>query len=107
MDALPGTYDYKRRLGAKTLGVKTITVRPRGRRGGLRLALVRGITQLFSLAYHRVWFWHFAPWLRMRFPKVRLAIMRAGLWERFLRARFLVAGRHDSTAESVTSVEEQ
>jgi len=107
IDALPGSYDYKRRLGARTLGVKTITVRPRGGRGRLRLAIVRGGTRLLSLAYHRLWFWHLAPWLRMKFPRLRLPMLRAGLWRRFLRARFLVAGRHDSTAESASSGDDQ
>lgn len=107
IDALPGSYDYKRRLGAKTLGVKTIIVLPRIGRGRMRLAIVRGITRIASLVYHRLWYWHFAPWLRAKFPKLRLPMLRAGLWKRFLRARFLVAGRHDSTAESAPSGEDQ
>lgn len=106
IDALPGSYDYKRRLGAKTLGVKTMTVRPRSGRGRMRIALVRGTTRLVSLAYHRLWYWHLAPWLRTRFPRRRLPLLRSGLWERFLRARFLVPARHDSTAESAPSGED-
>ncbi len=105
IDALPGSYEYKRRLGAKTLEVKTITVLPEGNRGRWRLALVKTMTQLMSLAYHRVWFWHFAPWLRSKFPGLRLPLLQAGLWRRFVRARFLVAGRHDSVAEPALRIE--
>ncbi len=103
IDALPGSYDYKRRLGARTLGVKTIAVFPAGRFPAVRYAIVRGLTKVASLAYHRAWFWHVAPWFRARFPMWRGPLLRAGLWRRFVRARFLVAGRHDSTAEAVSS----
>lgn len=93
IDALPGEYDYKRRLGARTLGVKMIWILPRGGRGSLRLALTRAIMQAISLAYHRAWFWHLAPWCRTRMPHLSERLVRPSLWERFARSRFLVVSR--------------
>jgi len=96
IDALPGSYDYKRRLGATVLGVKTISVLPRRRLARTRRDLFRAATRLGSLLYHRLWFWHLAPWIRLRMPSLRWSWLHRGLWRRFIRARFLVAARHSS-----------
>ena len=96
IDGLPGAYDYKRRLGAKSLSVKMISVLPRGGRGAARRVLTRAVVQGASLVYHRAWFWHLAPWLMKRMPHLASFLVRPGLWERFARSRFLVVARHRS-----------
>jgi CelD/BcsL family acetyltransferase involved in cellulose biosynthesis len=100
IDALPGYYDYKRRLGAQVLGVKTITVLSPRRRSRVRTRLFRAATWMVDLIYHRLWFWHVAPWLRKRFPRLRGGIVRAALWRRHIRARFLVAAKPKRTASA-------
>lgn len=94
IDALPGAYDYKRRLGARSLSVKMIWVLPREGRGAIRRAIARAIVRAVSLAYHRVWFWHLAPWFMIRMPHLASMVMTPGLWERFSRSRFLAVGRN-------------
>jgi len=96
IDGLPGVYDYKRRLGGRSLGVKVISVIPTCGRGALRRRAMRSVTQLVSFAYHRAWFWHLAPWLKRKSPHLSQLLMPRGLWERFARCRFLVVGGHSS-----------
>lgn len=93
IDALPGYYDYKQRLGAKVLGVKTITVFSPRATSRLCAQLFRATTWLIALVYHRIWFWHLAPWLRTKLPNLRIPWLNVGLWQRFIRARFLVAAK--------------
>lgn len=99
IDGLPGAYDYKRRLGARTLGVKMITVVPRGGRGAVRRTLTRAAVHAASLVYHRAWFWHFAPWLAQKTPRLSSKFVRPGLWQRFARSRFLIVGKHEAENE--------
>lgn len=97
IDGLPGAYDYKRRLGARSQSIKMISVLPKGRRGARRrLAMTRAAVQAVSFGYHRAWFWHLAPWLMRRVPQLGSIIVRPGLWERFARSRFLVVARHQA-----------
>lgn len=105
IDGLPGAYDYKRRLGARSLGVKMISVLPKDGRGAWRLAMTRATAQFVSLVYHRAWFWHLAPWLVRKAPHLSLMLIRPGLWERFARSRFLVVARHRSEETLETSRE--
>jgi|CXWL01.1.fsa_nt_gi CelD/BcsL family acetyltransferase involved in cellulose biosynthesis len=100
IDGLPGAYDYKRRLGARSLSIKMISVLPRGGRGAMRLAMTRVVTQFISLVYHRAWFWHLAPWLARKAPRVSSIAVRPGLWERFARCRFLVVARHQTAGRT-------
>lgn len=93
IDALPGHYDYKRRLGARVLSVGSIAVVSARMRSRLRHRLFLAVTRLVSLAYHRLWFWHLAPWLRVRGLGARLRFLNKSLWRRFVRARFLVAAK--------------
>lgn len=89
IDALPGYYDYKRRLGARALGVKNILVAANHARSRRRLATNRSITNLLSFGYDRAWRWHLAPWLVGKMPHL---MTRAGghpLWPRYIRSRFL------------------
>ncbi len=94
IDGLPGAYDYKRRLGARSLSVKMISVMPQGWGGAARRRMTRAAVQGASLVYHRAWFWHLAPWLMKRAPHLASLLVRPGLWERFARSRFLVVARH-------------
>jgi CelD/BcsL family acetyltransferase involved in cellulose biosynthesis len=91
IDALGGYYEHKRRLGAKVLNLQTITV-TRGRSAtDLRLRAFMAATRFMDLIYHRAWYWHLAPAMRQRFPRLVGAWGRQGLSRRFLRSRFLVA----------------
>ncbi|MHC4418167.1 MAG: GNAT family N-acetyltransferase [Planctomycetota bacterium] len=90
IDALPGYYNYKRRLGARVLTTKTIRVMPPRISSLVRMLVFKSATWLIDFIYHRAWFWHFAPWLRRAFPKIRISWLWAGLWPRFTRARFLI-----------------
>jgi CelD/BcsL family acetyltransferase involved in cellulose biosynthesis len=90
IDALGGYYEHKRRLGAKVLNLQTIALKRPGLLRGMRLRSFTGLTRLMDFVYHRAWYWHLAPAIRLRFPRVG-AWARKGLSRRFLRARFLVA----------------
>ncbi|MEK6797427.1 MAG: GNAT family N-acetyltransferase, partial [Planctomycetota bacterium] len=100
IDALPGEYDYKRRLGATTLQVKTVAASRRRGASAIRLRAFRAVTRFVSFAYYRLWYWHLAPWLRSKFPWLRSGFLVAGIWPRFVRARFLAGARHASTDEA-------
>ncbi|MHC4543139.1 MAG: GNAT family N-acetyltransferase [Planctomycetota bacterium] len=91
IDALPGYYDYKRRLGARVMGVKTIAVFPPRWTSRLYVQLFKAVSWLIALVYHRIWFWHIAPWLRTKLPNFRFQLLNASLWQRFIRARFVIA----------------
>jgi CelD/BcsL family acetyltransferase involved in cellulose biosynthesis len=95
IDGLPGAYDYKRRLGARSVSVKTIQVFPARRRGSMRRAATRAAVRGASVLYHRAWFWHLEPWCRLRMPHLSSRVIPPGLWERFGRSRFLVVGNGD------------
>ena len=95
IDALPGYYDYKRRLGARCVAIKTVTVFARKRLSTLRVRVFRSTTWVISLIYHRIWFWHLAPWLRIKLPNVRASFLNASLWQPLIRTRFLVVARRE------------
>jgi len=93
LDALGGYYEFKRRLGAKVLGLQSIRIVNPSRRSRLRLRLFALMTRLIDTVYHRAWYWHLAPWIRKN-PRFGSRInLQQGLRTRFLRARFLVAAR--------------
>jgi CelD/BcsL family acetyltransferase involved in cellulose biosynthesis len=93
IDALPGYYDYKRRLGAHVLGVNNIYVSSLRMTSRIRTKIFSGATWIIYQTYYRLWFWHVAPYLRRKLPKLRFPGLWAGLWPRFIRARFLVAAK--------------
>lgn len=99
IDGLAGEYDYKRRLGARELSIKTIFVYPRSKRGRARLRLTRWAAQIASLLYHRIWYWHASPWLAKRLPHLSSMLVRPGVWEGFARSKFLVVGRPTKDAK--------
>ncbi|HUW19285.1 MAG TPA: GNAT family N-acetyltransferase [Sedimentisphaerales bacterium] len=103
IESTPGYYDYKRRLGAKVLGVQSIWVFSHGVMSRARARIFWAVTWVIGQAYHRVWFWHLAPWLRRKFPGLWLPWLRAGLWPRFLRANFLIAARRRSAGLTSTA----
>ena len=90
IDTLPGYYDYKRRLGAKILGVKNITVIKAGIGSRLRFWMMRAVVWVVEFIYFRLWFWHLAPWIRLRWPNLRAGWLKKGMWVRFIRSRFLL-----------------
>lgn len=90
IDALNGLYDYKRRLGAHAVSLQTLTAETRKPWRRLALAAVRAGVWLNFQLYCRLWYWHLAPWLRLRFPGTQFGPLRRALNPRFLRSRFLV-----------------
>ncbi|MBN1341541.1 MAG: GNAT family N-acetyltransferase [Phycisphaerae bacterium] len=96
IDALQGFYDYKRRLGARRLGIQSIGVtapRPASR---LRARAFHAATWLADLVYYRIWYWRLAPRLRGR----GLQLGEGSLWRRYIRCRFLVAARRGRRSEA-------
>ncbi len=93
IDAGNGIFDYKRRLGAHVLGVKNITITNHRVSARLRLRVMRIIVWLVELVYFRLWFWHLAPWIRRKWPWLRIGWLKKGMWVRFIRAKFLVADK--------------
>lgn len=91
LDSLGGYFDHKRRLGARVLGLQTITLRRHGRWAALRFRSFKAVTRLIDALYHRAWYWHIAPMLRRRFSRICPSFVFEGLWPRFVRTRFLVA----------------
>lgn len=88
IDGMNGYYDFKKRWGAKYNQLQNITVMSQD---VLSRIAVRDFTSASRLhfLFNRVWFWHLAPWLRKRFPKVRSAWLHRGQTRKFIRTRFM------------------
>lgn len=100
VDALNGLYDYKRRLGAKPISLQTLTVETNSHLRRASLAAVRlGVWLRFQF-YCRLWYWHLAPWLRRKLPRVRYGPLRRALNPEFLRSRFMVQCGRRARAEA-------
>lgn len=101
IDALPGLYDYKRRLGAQVLGVKNLTVLSSAPCAARTFSLHRTWAMLLSKTYHHAWYWKAAPWLRIRMPHLFGPMLRAGMWRTMIRCRCLVqTSKHSPDGES-------
>jgi CelD/BcsL family acetyltransferase involved in cellulose biosynthesis len=98
LDSLGGYFDHKRRLGARVVGLQTITLRRKTLSAAWRRFLFVAATRLVDGVYHRMWYWHLAPYLRRRFKDRGPGFLRRGLWPRFVRTRFLVAAEPESVA---------
>lgn len=93
LDGLGGYYEFKRRLGAQVVGLQSVTIVRRGGASRARLRAFVAATRTVDGLYHRLWYWHAAPWLRRRIPPTFARMLSRGLRTRFIRGRFLVAGR--------------
>lgn len=93
IDALPGEYDYKRRLNAETGSVKTITVTPSRNRSRFKRKLFVLITKMVDLFYYRVWYWRIAPWIRRNGPAPISKLFNKGICRCLIHTRFLVAAK--------------
>ncbi|MBI1826299.1 MAG: GNAT family N-acetyltransferase [Planctomycetes bacterium] len=89
IDALPGYYDYKRRLGARVVGVKDILAVNNCNSSRRRLTLHRAAAEAVSFAYGRALWWHVAPWLSKRMPHLFAGNVHRQLWTPYIRSRFL------------------
>lgn len=102
VDALNGFYDYKRRLGARAISLQTLTVETtQGSRRATLAAVRLGVWLTFQL-YCRAWYWHLAPWLRRKMPRVRSGPLKWALDPKFLRSRFLVQCGRRNQGESAS-----
>lgn len=90
IDALGGYYEHKRRLGAEVLKLQSITITRANWTAAMSLRAFVAFTRAVDLVYHRAWYWHLAPAMRKRFPRLIGSWGRQSLSRRFLRSRFLV-----------------
>ena len=97
IDALPGQYDYKRRLNAETGSVKTITVTPSRKPSRLKRKFFVLLTKMVDLVYYRVWYWRIAPWIRRHGPAPIRRIFNKGICPCLIRTRFLVAAKPEAS----------
>ncbi len=89
IDGLSGHYDFKIRWGARYARLQSIAVvSPRGA-SLLRTRLFTAAVRAHAYAYNRVWFWHLAPWLRLRLPEALTGVLCRGQAPAFIRRRFL------------------
>jgi len=113
IDALPGYYDYKRRLGARVVCVKDVLAVRDDDSSRRRFRLHRGMAEAISFAYGRAWWWHVAPWLSKRMPHLFARGRHRPQWTRYIRTQFLAtrerpkepsaidARHHDRTSEGI------
>jgi CelD/BcsL family acetyltransferase involved in cellulose biosynthesis len=78
VDAGPGHYEYKARLGAQEHPVRRVVIGGRSRSSRLRGALLLQWADLLHLVYYRAWFLRLAP---------RLGLARRPLWGAWIRSR--------------------
>jgi len=79
IDAMRGSYDYKRLLGARQQPQHSLVAVRRGTMPGLRLAILRRAARALDLAYYRAYFSRIAP---------KLPITPRPLWRSWIRTRF-------------------
>jgi CelD/BcsL family acetyltransferase involved in cellulose biosynthesis len=79
VEAGTGRYEYKEKLQAKTLPVRSISVRRRGVASASLARATLALGDLLHLAYYRIWFQRVAP---------RLGFLRGPLWRSWIRRRF-------------------
>ncbi len=103
IDALPGQYDYKRRLNAETGSVKTITVLPSRKPSHRKRKFFVLLTKLVDLIYYRVWYWRIAPWIRRNAPAPIAERFNRGICSCLIRTRFLVAAKPQSAEPSASN----
>jgi CelD/BcsL family acetyltransferase involved in cellulose biosynthesis len=78
IEAGPGHYEYKARLGAHEHAVRRVVIGARSPSSRLRTAVLLGWADLLHLVYYRGWFLKLAP----RLPRSRRA-----LWRPWIRSR--------------------
>jgi CelD/BcsL family acetyltransferase involved in cellulose biosynthesis len=78
VEAGPGHYEYKVRLGCEELALRRIVISGRSLPSRLRGALLLRWADFLHLAYYRVWFLKVAP---------RLKLSRRPLWRPWIRTR--------------------
>jgi CelD/BcsL family acetyltransferase involved in cellulose biosynthesis len=79
IEAGTGRYDYKDRLNAKTIPLRSVTFSGRRPLVGLRARLILAYGDLLDLAYYRAWYLRVAP---------RVPFLRRPLWRGWIRRRF-------------------
>ncbi len=100
IDSMDGYYPHKQLWGASYHKLQSVTVLS----DKIASCLARRDFLLAWRVHHlwnRLWFWHAAPWLRQKFPKLRPAWLRAGLGSLYLRSRFLEYAADSSAADAI------
>ncbi len=90
IDAMSGFYEYKRRLGAEFLSLKSVTAMRQRWPSRIRVAAFRVASMIVHLVYFRVWFSHLAPAFRRRFSGRAPRFLHAGMLRAFIRSRFVI-----------------
>jgi CelD/BcsL family acetyltransferase involved in cellulose biosynthesis len=91
VDAMSGFYEYKRRLGAEFLGLTSMAVVRYGAGARVRTVMFKWAMRLIDAVYFRGWLCRVTPVLRRRFHRMKWKFLDAGMNERFIRSRFLLA----------------
>jgi len=79
IEAGTGRYEYKERLNAETLPLRSVLLSRRSALSRLRAYFTLAYGDLLNLAYYRVWYLRVAR---------RVAILRRPLWRSWIRRRF-------------------
>lgn len=91
IDGLSGFYEFKRRLGARFIGLQSLAVFSPRPRSHFRAKAFRKTTSLVEATYFRMWFWHILPWMRLRFSHFSKYIPGSGgLLRRFVQSRLII-----------------
>ena len=78
VDALRADYDHERRMGATILKQQSISIVNSGRLSRFKYGVFWHVKRLLSFGYHRLWYRTLGP---------RLGLLRAPLWESYIRSR--------------------
>jgi CelD/BcsL family acetyltransferase involved in cellulose biosynthesis len=79
IEAGTGRYEYKDKLNAATLPLRSLSVGRRGVLSSWRARLTLALGDFLHLAYYKVWFQRVAP---------RVHLLRGPLWRSWIRRRF-------------------
>lgn len=78
IDMMPGTDEYKRRLGGESFPIRNMYVFPKKLFVLIRVFLFRAFSCLLNFCYYRMWFCRIAP---------KLPFKRRSLWKIWIRTR--------------------
>lgn len=90
IDAMGGLFDYKRRLGARVIHIKTITAIANRAGCERRWRRFRAVTAAVDVPYFRGWQWRLQPALLRRCPGWLHGALGRPTWRRYARSKFVL-----------------
>ena len=102
IDAMGGLFDYKRRLGARVIHIKTITAISNRSGSEARWRRFRAATAAVDVPYFRGWQWRLQPALLRILPHWFHSLLGRPMWRRYARSKFVLIreGRQQQGDES-------